>query len=104
MLSLINKDCIIKKIPETNIIVVDNLFVDYVVDVLRHRMQTGNKFHDIYDGYAAIDYLYDNDKLTQDISIEIQKKFNLKNFKRAWSFIYNNNGKVSSCFMQTLQT
>tara|TARA_R100001224_G_C4023668_1_gene150220 strand:+ start:1661 stop:2278 length:618 start_codon:yes stop_codon:yes gene_type:complete len=93
MTSLINKDCIIKKIPGTEIIVVDNLFVDYVVDILRLRMQFAAKFNEIYSNYASIDYFVNTDQLTKDISIEMADKFNLKDFKRAWSFVYNNVGK-----------
>ena len=93
MTSLINKDCIIKKIPKTEIIVVDNLFVDYVVDILRLRMQFAAKFNEIYSNYASIDYFVNTDQLTKDISIEMADKFNLKDFKRAWSFVYDNVGK-----------
>jgi|14BtaG_2_1085337.scaffolds.fasta_scaffold09375_6 hypothetical protein len=93
MTSLINKNYKIKKIPETNITVIDNLFVDYVVDVLRLRMQIANKFHHIYSNYASIDYYDYTDQLTKDISIEMANEFNLKDFKRAWSFVYNNIGK-----------
>ena len=93
MTSLINKDCIIKKIPETEITIVDNLFVDYVVDILRLRMQLATKFNQIYSSYAAVDYFVNNDQLTKDISIEMADRFNLKDFRRAWSFIYDNVGK-----------
>ena len=92
MTSLINKNCKIKKIPKTNITVIDDLFVDYIVDALRLRIQTANKFDKIYSNYTAIDYYSHTDQLTKDISIEIANKFNLKDFKRAWSFLYNNVG------------
>ena len=88
MADLINKNYIIKKIPNTNITVIDNLLVDYILNILRIRMQLATKLDDIYTDYQAINYDAHNDQLTKDISTEIADKFNLKNFKRAWSFIY----------------
>ena len=89
MADLINKNYIIKKIPNTNITIIDNLLVDYILNILRIRMQLATKLDDIYTDYQAINYDAYNDQLTKDISTEIADKFNLKNFKRAWSFVYN---------------
>ena len=93
MTDLINKNHIVKKIPNTNITIIDNLLVDYVLDILRLRMQLATKIDDIYSDYQAVNYNAHNDQLTKDISTEMADKFNLKNFKRAWSFVYNKIGK-----------
>ena len=90
--NLLNKNLKINKISDS-IIIVDDILDNSVVNFLRLRMQTSKKFEDYYSDYAAINYTYDNDSLTADLSDELINKFKLNNFKRAWSFIYNNKAK-----------
>tara|TARA_R100000951_G_scaffold63465_1_gene53290 strand:- start:411 stop:1025 length:615 start_codon:yes stop_codon:yes gene_type:complete len=85
---LINDNLKIKKISN-NITVVDNFLKDYVVDFIRLRIQTSNKLTGIYKDYQAVNYGYESDSLTKDLTNEIKNKFKLDNFNRAWAFVYN---------------
>ena len=89
--TLLNNNLTINKISK-NIKVIDNIFKDYVLHILRLRMQLAIDFDDYYKDYRAINY--DNkDSLTNDLAEEISKKFKLNKFQRAWSFIYDSNSK-----------
>ena len=90
MANLLNDKLIIKPLSD-KITIVDNLLSEHVVGYLRLRMELTNQFHDIYKDYQAINYYPGEDLITDILEKEISNKFNLKNFQRAWSFIYNNN-------------
>ena len=88
---LLNPNLKVNKVSKT-ITVVDNIFKDYVLNILRLRMQLADKFDHYYKEYKSISYGYE-DSLTNDLAKEIPKKFKLDKFKTAWSFIYDNNSK-----------
>jgi len=88
---LLNPNLKVNKVSKT-ITVVDNIFKDYVLNILRLRMQLADKFDHYYKEYKSISYGYE-DSLTNDLAKEISKKFKLDKFKTAWSFIYDNNSK-----------
>jgi len=88
---LLNPNLKVNKVSKT-ITVVDNIFKDYVLNILRLRMQLADKFDHYYKEYKSISYGYE-DSLTNDLAKEISKKFKLDEFKTAWSFIYDNNSK-----------
>jgi len=88
---LLNPNLKVYKVSKT-ITVVDNIFKDYVLNILRLRMQLADKFDHYYKEYKSISYGYE-DSLTNDLAKEISKKFKLDKFKTAWSFIYDNNSK-----------
>jgi hypothetical protein len=89
MANLLNDKLIIKPLSD-KIIIVDNFLSEHVVGHLRLRMEFTNKFHDIYKDYQAINFLPGKDLITDILQKEISNKFNLNNFQRAWSFIYDN--------------
>ena len=88
---LLNPNLKVNKVSKT-ITVVDNIFKDYVLNILRLRMQLADKFDHYYKEYKSISYGYE-DSLTNDLAKEISKKFKLDKFKTGWSFIYDNNSK-----------
>ena len=90
--NLLNNNLKINKISDS-IIIVDDILDNSVVNFLRLRMQTAKEFEDHYRDYAAINYTYNNDKFTADLSNELINRFKLNDFKRAWSFIYDNIAK-----------
>jgi len=93
MLNNKNWNLINKRLLDNNIIIIDNFFTEDTVNKLKDRIKHSKNFHNIYEGYKAIDYRKDN------LSINIAKKIEknllcLKDsFVRAWSFIYDNKCK-----------
>jgi len=77
--NLLNNNLKINKISDS-IIIVDDILDNSVVNFLRLRMQTAKEFEDHYRDYAAINYTYNNDKFTADLSNELINRFKLNDF------------------------
>ena len=80
------------KFNSNDINVWDNFFTDECLNILRHRVLYGKYFDKKYDNYYAIDYLKNEDYLSDLIAHELSTKLNLPKFQRAWSFVYHHEG------------
>jgi hypothetical protein len=82
-----------EKLITGQIVVIDNFFSEYFLNILFNRMIHEKKFNDDYFDYKANDYTLD-DNVTAKIVSELNTCNLFKNkFQRAWSFVYNNEAK-----------
>ncbi len=82
-----------EKLTTGQIVVIDNFFSEYFLNILFNRMIHEKKFNDDYFDYKANDYTLD-DNVTAKIVSELNTCNLFKNkFQRAWSFVYNNEAK-----------
>ena len=81
------------KINPQAVTVWDNFFTDECLNILRNRVLYGKYFDKKYDNYYAIDYLKNEDYLSELIAKELSSKIDLPKFQRAWSFVYSYEGE-----------
>jgi hypothetical protein len=82
-----------EKLTTGQIVVIDNFFSEYFLNILFNRMIHEKKFNDDYFDYKANDYTLE-DNVTAKIVSELNTCNLFKNkFQRAWSFVYNNEAK-----------
>tara|TARA_R100000951_G_C2600419_1_gene168023 strand:- start:298 stop:921 length:624 start_codon:yes stop_codon:yes gene_type:complete len=96
-MKILNKNQIVKDVE--GIKVIDNFFTNECLQALRYRMLFSKYYDRKYEGYVATDYYPTKDLLTDLIVNEIENKFDLPKFLRAWSFLYteNNEGVPFHC-------
>ena len=85
----LNDHCVITNYEDIK--VVDNFFTKECLEILKVRVLYNKYFDKKYPSYDAIDYFPGQDYLTDLIVNEIQKKFNVPEFQRGWSFVYFKN-------------
>ena len=86
-------DVINKSLENNQITIVDNFFTQATLFTLKNRMLYESKFHDYYGEkrYQAINYFPNEDPITDLIVKNLKQKIKiLPEFKRGWSFIYEN--------------
>jgi|TARA_R110002012_G_scaffold179037_1_gene344551 hypothetical protein len=84
---------IFNSLKQKETVVVDNFLQEKDALFLRDRMIKQKVFDDYYRDYQATNYLI-TDEFTKKLAEEIVRKIKyLSDFKRAWSFVYNNKGE-----------
>ena len=80
-------------LKNNEITIIDDFFTEEILSILKIRILYAKYFDDDYGKhrYQAINHLENQDYITHLIVKEFKEKANLlPEFKRAWSFVYNN--------------
>ena len=90
----LNKNIDFNKVRELlkteDVVIVDNFLDISFANILCNRMHGASYDHHFEMGYYAQDYYYLQDKHTTTLVDDLKNRMGLKNFQRAWSFIYDN--------------
>jgi|TARA_Y100000015_G_C2368562_1_gene78790 hypothetical protein len=90
-MKILSNNQITKNIKDIKII--DNFFSRECLLALRYRMIFNKFFDKKYDDYTASHYYPNQDYITDKIVEELNKKIDLPQFQRGWSFLYFRNAK-----------
>ena len=79
------------RLNNNEIVVIDNIFTDEFLSILKIRVLYSKYFDKDLSGNLSIDYMIGEDHITDTITKEFRHKLSvLPKFQRAWSFLYDN--------------